>query len=259
MLAIYQADLHIHTCLSPCAELEMGPRNIVREARRQGLDVIGICDHNTSENTPAVMHAARGTGVKVLPGMEVTSREEAHVLALFDGLEQAWALQRVVYRHLPARVHAGEDDLQPVVDEQHEVRRFNPHPLGSATDLSVDQVVGWILRFRGLAVASHVDRESFSIIGQLGFVPPELPLDALELSRNTSLDEARKMWVDCTRRPLIRNSDAHRVAEIGAAKTRFLISEPTVAELRAAMRGRRGRRMLEDREPERLERTVPER
>ena len=97
---MFKADLHIHTCLSPCAELEMSPRKIVREAKRKGLEVIGICDHNSAENVPAVEKNARKEGIRVIGGMEVTSKEEVHILALFDMEDKLFSLQEKVYENL---------------------------------------------------------------------------------------------------------------------------------------------------------------
>src|SRR4030066_503517 len=89
MLRLFRADLHIHTCLSPCTELDMAPKRILNTTKKKGIDIIAICDHNSSENSPAVLNAARKMHITVLPGMEVTSREEVHVLALFDNVKTA--------------------------------------------------------------------------------------------------------------------------------------------------------------------------
>jgi len=140
MLRLFRADLHIHTCLSPCADLNMGPRAIVNKARQHGLDVIGICDHNSSENVPAVVRAARDTNLKVLPGMEVTSKEEVHVLALFDTLERALRLQEIVYEHLPGENDAEAFGPQVVVNEDHDVLGFNPRLLAGATEKKAEAV-----------------------------------------------------------------------------------------------------------------------
>ena len=104
----YAADLHIHTLLSPCAEIEMIPSLIVAAAVQAGLDVIGIADHNSCENAGAVISASKGSGVKVLPGMEVQSLEGVHLLCLFDRIEQAVQLQAIVYRSLPSPSPGGE-------------------------------------------------------------------------------------------------------------------------------------------------------
>jgi anti-sigma regulatory factor (Ser/Thr protein kinase) len=243
MLRSLKADLHVHTCLSPCAELNMGPRAIVSMAARRGLDVIGVTDHNSSENTPAVLKAA-GRKLVVLPGMEVTSREEAHILALFDSIENAFCLQRLVYDHLTGENDEDAFGLQVVVDENHDVLGINNRLLAGATDLSVEQVVESIHQFQGVAIASHVDRPAFGIIGQLGFIPAGLPLDALELSRNTTVEEARRKYPEHARRTFVRFSDAHAPDDVGAATTWFVVSKASVVEIRKALRGDGGRRVL---------------
>lgn len=244
MLRTFKADLHIHTCLSPCAGLDMGPRAIVNRATQQGLDVIGISDHNSSENAPAVMQAARDSALKVLPGMEVTSREEVHILAVFDSVDKALRLQEIVYAHLPGENDAESFGLQVVVNEDHDVLGFNRRLLAGATELAVEQVVESICGLEGLAIASHVDRETFGIIGQLGFIPAELCLDALEVSANLSLAEARRRFPRYAGYAFVRSSDAHSVAEIGKAWTSLLLSEPTTQEIRKALHGEDGRRVV---------------
>ena len=101
MLRCFQADLHIHTCLSPCADLTMSPFRIVKRAREMKLNIIGICDHNSAENVHAAKNASSDMNITVLTGMEVTSAEEVHIIALFDGIKEALELQTLVYEHLP--------------------------------------------------------------------------------------------------------------------------------------------------------------
>jgi hypothetical protein len=243
MLRNFKADLHVHTCLSPCADLSMGPRSIVSMALRRALDVIGITDHNSCENAPAVVRAA-GPGLTVLPGMEVTSREEVHILALFDHLESVFRLQDLVYAHLPGKNTDEAFGTQVIVNEDHDVLGFSRRLLAGATDLSVEQVVDSIRRFDGLAIASHFDRPAFGIIGQLGFIPARLPLDGLEVSGNVAIDEARRRYSDCARRPLVRFSDAHTIEDVGAASTWFVLDEVNITEIRRALRGQNGRHTM---------------
>ena len=245
-LRIIRADLHIHTCLSPCGSLEMGPRTIVNEAIRRNLDVIGIADHNSSENSLAVMRAARGRNLTVLPGMEVASKEEVHILALFDGMENGLRLQEIAYTHLPGENDEEAFGLQVVVNEDHDVVGYNQRFLAGATELPVDQIVDRIHGLGGLAIASHVDRDAFGIIGQLGFIPDGLKLDALELSPNTSLAQARQRFHRYSRFALVRFSDAHCPADIGKASTSFLLESPSIAEFKKAFCGEDGRRLLPD-------------
>ena len=241
---VFKADLHIHTCLSPCAELSMGPKAIVEKALQHGLDVIGISDHNYSENAPAVVNAARNRNLTVLPGMEVTSKEEVHILAVFDSVEKALQLQEIVYEHLPGENNTEAFGLQVIVNEDHDVLGFNKRLLAGATELSVEQVVDSISALGGLAIAAHVDRETFGIIGQLGFVPEELHLDALELSANTSPEEARRRFPEYAAYAFVRSSDAHSAAEIGKVRTSLLLCEPSTREIKKALRGEEGRRVL---------------
>jgi len=103
MLRAFRCDLHVHTCLSPCAEFDMYPRALIDKCISEKLDMIAICDHNASENVKYVLQVAEGKPLTVLPGMEVTSREEVHLLALFDRLDLLLQLQTVVYHHLPGQ------------------------------------------------------------------------------------------------------------------------------------------------------------
>lgn len=242
MLRMYRADLHIHTCLSPCGELEMSPRAIAEKASEKKIDILGICDHNSAENVPALKEAVQPFHINVLAGIEITSKEEVHILGLFDDMEAAFRAQDFVYEHLPGENDEEAFGLQVVVNGAGEVLRINKKLLIGASTLALDKVVELIHSLDGLAIASHVDREGFSLIGQLGFVPNELPLDALEVSPRISLDEAQRRFP--SRLPLMAASDAHRLEEIGLATTSFLLRSGTVAEIRLALRQKEGRRIL---------------
>jgi 3',5'-nucleoside bisphosphate phosphatase len=242
MLRRYQADLHVHTCLSPCAEIGMSPRAIARRARALRIDIVGICDHNSAENAPAALEAARGHGPYVLPGMELTTSEEIHVLALFDTIAPALELQERVYRRLPGENDEAVFGMQVIADAEDEVLGFSPRLLIGATTFSLQEAVDTIRALGGLVVAAHVDRESFSLIGQLGFVPEGLALDALEISAAMSLDEAQRRFEPSL--PLLRSSDAHRVEEIGRCRTVFLIEEASIEEIRKALEEKEGRKVV---------------
>jgi len=237
----FRWDLHIHTCLSPCAELDMYPRSLVAQARAMNLDIIAICDHNSSENIGYVQKAAKGQMLTVLPGMEITSSEEVHVLALFDSLELLIDLQEVIYAHLKG---ANDEDLfgcQAIVNERDEVEGFNDHLLIGATDLPLKPLIDTIHERKGLAIASHIDRESFSVISQLGFIGEDMDFDALEISARTGLEEARRRFPELSCRTFVVSSDAHFVRDIGRACTEIVMEAPTLDELRKAFERRAGR------------------
>ena len=248
MLRTFKGDLHIHTCLSPCAGLDMGPKAIVARAVERGLDMIGISDHNSCENAAAVMKAAWDGRLKVLPGVEVTSREEVHILALFEDLPEASSLQQMIYEHLPGENQEDVFGLQVVVNEDHEVVGMNKRLLAGASALTVEQVVDSIHALEGVAIASHFDRPAFGIVGQLGFVPGGLELDALELSPHTTREDAQRRYPEYSRFCFVRASDAHCAKDIGAAYTSFLLSEPTLDEIKKALRGVDGRQVEPDAE-----------
>ena len=236
----FHGDLHAHTCLSPCADLEMSPRSIVKEAKKKGLHFVGICDHNSAENVGAAKKAGRREGIGVIGGMEVTSSEEVHILALFDTGSSLHALQQVVYRNL-----RGTNDVrlygdQVVVNAEDEVIRFNRKLLIGAARMTIHEVVDLIHRLGGVAIASHVDRRGFGIIGQLGFIPEDLPLDALEITDRShagSVPTGREF-------PVVVSSDAHFLEDVGKAQTSFLLERVTVEELRKSFRSEGGRRII---------------
>jgi len=242
----FRADLHIHSCLSPCGDLEIYPRRIVERALEAGLDIVAVTDHNTAENAAATVRAAEGTRLTVLPGMEIASAEEVHVLGLFETVDDILPVQDEVFRGLPD-VPAGarfvED--QVIVDAEDGVTGFSPRFLLAATRLDVRGVVELIHRCGGLAIAAHVDRPSFSVISQLGFVPPDLELDALEVSPLTTVSKARAGLVAGTRFPLVRFSDAHRPEDVGRTSTAFRLAAPRLSEIRLALRNADGRRVFE--------------
>jgi PHP family Zn ribbon phosphoesterase len=240
MLGRYCIDLHIHTCLSPCAELEMSPMNIAARATKVGLDMIAICDHNTAENAVAVMKAAGGSPV-VLPGMEITSAEEVHIVGLFPTLESAIAAQNVVHANLPGENDEDAFGIQVIANENDEVVGFNSKLLIGATELSVEQVVDLIHEHGGLALAAHVDRPGFGIIDKLGFIPPKLPLDGLEVSLRAERELLEASINDFDDWAIVRSSDAHRLQDIGTAKTELIAAGVSFEELKMALHQQEGR------------------
>lgn len=244
-MKIYVAELHVHTVLSPCADVEMIPPLIVRAALDKGLDLIAITDHNASANVAAVQQAAQGTGLTVLPGMEVQTREEVHVLCVFDTPAQIEAWQQIVDAQLPALdndiEHFGE---QFVVDAEGDFIRRETRLLIVSTSLSLEETVGRVNSIGGLAIPAHVDRKAFGLIEHLGFVPPDLPIAAIEVSRHLSPLDAVKKFPQLRGYPLVQGGDAHRLDELLGANV-FELVAPTVDELRLALAGREGRRLTQ--------------
>jgi len=223
----------------------MYPRAVVSMALARRLDIIAICDHNASENVPYVIKCAEGTGLTVFPGMEVTSCEEVHVLALFDKLENLSLLQDLVYRHLPGKNDEDAFGCQAIVNEHDEVEGLSERLLIGATGLPLERIVDAIHAAGGLAVAAHINREAFGILGQLGFIPEGLPLDALEVTRRLGLAEARRRHPELARFAFIESSDSHIITDIGKGITRVLMEQATTSELKMAFEKKGGRCILE--------------
>lgn len=204
------ADLHIHSCLSPCAGEDMTPNNIVGMAVLKGLDIIAVCDHNCARNLPAIACAARAAGLLFLPGLEVETREEAHVLTLFPALSPALAFGDWVYAHLPDIPNApsffGE---QLILDENDELLGKEPRMLIQATTLCIDEIAAQCRTLGGVPVPAHINRTSNSLLASLGFVPPGPAFTALEVYAPLPVS-----GVDLSRYHVLYNSDAHTLGDI---------------------------------------------
>jgi PHP family Zn ribbon phosphoesterase len=239
MVRAYAADLHVHTCLSPCADEEMSPRNIVRTALETSVDIIAVTDHNSGKNARAVMKAAAGLPLTVIAGMEVQSREEVHLLSLFKSVETLEEWDAFIYEHLPdVRNDPEVFGYQPIVDTEGYVLRFEEKLLINSLDLSLEEVVTGVADRDGICIPAHVDREAFSIIGQLGYIPPDLPIAAVEIT-----GDQRDMVPE--QYEVVTASDAHFLRAIGTKRTLFLLEAPTLEEIDRGLRKEGGRRVTE--------------
>lgn len=218
----------------------MTPRRIISSALDKGLHIIAVADHNSAENIGVAVRTGRDEGLTVLPAMELTSQEEVHVLAIFNSEEHAAAMQGIVYDTLQSGVN---DELgigyQLVVNELDEILDYNKRLLIGATSLSLGELVKNIHAFGGIAVASHIDRQNFSVISQLGFIPDDVSFDALEISYAMDLPDATAQFGSYSGIPWVTSSDAHNLCDIGRRFTTFLLKEPTFDEIALAFKGER--------------------
>ena len=244
LLKKFKADLHIHSCLSPCSDWEMSPKKIVRQSLDKQLDLIAICDHNTAENAAATLREGIRQGIAVLPGMEICSREEVHLVTLFNKIEDALKMQDWIYDHLPGENQPEIFGHQVVADEHDEVLGENSRLLIGAVQLSLFDIVNQAHHLGAICISSHVDRPSYSLIGQLGFIPEDLNLDAVEVSYRVPLDSALTRVPGIENYPCVTASDAHFLTDIGKVYTEFILAAPTLEEIRMALAGTEGRRLL---------------
>lgn len=208
-------DLHIHSCLSPCGDGEMLPSDIVGMAYVKGLDVIAVTDHNSCKNCPAVLKKAEEYGLTAIPGMELCTAEEVHVLCLFPELEAALAFDERVRCTLPAIKNRpdifGE---QLIVDENDRVIGSEPYLLISAASIPFDAVYAQTAELGGIMIPAHIDKGSNSLLSNLGFIPPDSRFSCAELRSPAKAEELRSRHPYLQGCRLITNSDAHRLEEI---------------------------------------------
>lgn len=232
----YRTDLHIHTVLSPCADLEMTPVNIVNRAKEKGLQIIGITDHNSTKNALLVRQLAQKEGIFVLTGAEVTTKEEVHCLAFFESENQLNRFQqfldeKIIFIPNPD----GHFGYQPVVDENDDIVELIPNYLPAALKSSINEIQQEVEKLNGIFIPAHVDRPSNGLFGQLGFIPPDLKFDAMGISSCCSEKHVRKHYFIPKEITLIRNSDAHYLNQIGEIYTVFNIEEITFQEINMAL------------------------
>jgi hypothetical protein len=236
--------MHVHSCLSPCAELDMHPAAIVQAAVEAGLDGFVLCDHNAADNVAAAGRAARAAGRVAVPGLEITTEEEVHLVALLPDAAAAGVLHARVAAALPGQNVPDVLGMQVVANERAEVLGFNVSRLSGATTWPIERAVEEIHRAGGVAIAAHIDRERFGVIGQLGLVPPGLRLDAVEVSANTPFDRGRRRYADPLALQAVTGSDAHAPSQVGRAVTFLHLRAADAAEVGRAILADAGRSVL---------------
>jgi len=205
-----RCDLHIHTALSPCANRDMTPANIVNMATLVGAAVIAITDHNSCGNVRAVAEAA-GDRLIVIPGLEVWTKEDVHVLCLFGNLAVAEEFGALVYARLPPRKGDGElFGQQYVFDAASRIIGWEERLLLAPTDIGIDELCHAVGELRGLVIPAHVNR-TYGLATQLGFIPPHLPIKLIEVSKGHKQPLATRGY------PSITNSDAHNLSTLAAS------------------------------------------
>ena len=235
MTVLAFCDLHIHTCLSPCANDDMTPWNIVGMAKVKGLDVIAITDHNAAANIPQAVLAGQAYGVAVLPGMEITSREDVHMLAYFPDVSTAMTFGDAVCEHLPAIQN--DRNLfgnQIIIGDGDEPCGQIGKLLLNATDWSAEEIDDRIFACGGMCVPAHINRGGNGMLGALGLMPPLPQFPVVEVYRR----------IDCAAyalkgRLVLHSSDAHRLEDIAERDFSLDVQAATAQAVLAALRQRR--------------------
>ena len=224
-------DLHIHSCLSPCANLEMSPGEIVARAKQSGMDGIALTDHQSARNCPAIAECAKRAGLKCLYGLEIQTAEEVHTVALFDTVEQALAMTDFVYAAMPKRVNDPETfGDQPVVTWDDDIVELEWRILAMGCRHFIPETAAKVHELGGLYIAAHIDRPNFSCLGTLGAIPEDC-FDAVELSRTA---EAADWLPKADGYAVTRSSDAHNLDDVARVWTEADLPAFTIDALRGA-------------------------
>lgn len=233
---ICRADLHIHSVLSPCADLEMSPVNIINKAKERKLDIIGITDHNCTKQCKVTREIGEKNGIFVLCGAEVTTKEEVHCLTFFENIENLAAFQHYIEIHLPKiKNDVQRFGYQLIVDENENIIDEEEFLLHSALDVSVDALAEKVHELNGLFIPAHVNRPKFSLISQLGFIPPDIKADAFEISKHLSREDFYKQFAYLKNKVVLQNSDAHYIDAVGEVFTEFELQSVSFTNIAKAL------------------------
>lgn len=222
-------DLHIHSCLSPCGDLEMSPNEIALEAKRRGLDVIALTDHNTALNTPAFRTACNRAGIFGIYGIEITSSEEVHVLALFKTPELAMEMGKLVYESLISSPNDPEKwgDQVYLDDDENILGELDKYLTGGASLYSMTELQQMTEERGGMFIPAHIDKPQFSIKSQLGFLPDD---------KYTAVGVTKiPLIMDIHNTPFIFNSDAHYIDNIGDRRFSLEIKDLSFTHIKEAI------------------------
>jgi len=226
------ADLHIHSTLSPCSSLEMSPTAIIRRARELRLDAIAVTDHNSMANAFCAAEIGSKNNVRVFFGMEAQTREDVHVLCLFQDRDPAERFNELVYALLPDVKNNPEYfGDQVVVDEQDNIVRFEEKLLVNSLNASIPELLELVRSHQGFAIPAHVESAPYGLLVNLGMIPVEFAGSPLEISCAARPETVSQTYPELVRFPLISNSDAHFIKDIGRAVTVFDAAGASLPEL----------------------------
>lgn len=209
LLKLYY-DLHIHSALSPCGDDDMTPNNIVNMSLIKGLDIIAVTDHNSCGNVRAVLEVS-GDRLLVVPGIEVETSEEVHVVCYFPDIDSAEKMEAEIRKNMSGIKNREEIfGKQLFMDSEDNIIGEEELLLVSATKLGISEVFELAKKYNGVAVPAHIDRSSYSVLSNLGFIPPELDVTAVEITPKNRAT----MENDYQNYKILSNSDAHYLEDI---------------------------------------------
>jgi PHP family Zn ribbon phosphoesterase len=217
----------------------MIPSNIVGMATVKQLDAIAVTDHNSCKNCPAVMKLAKSYGIVAVPGMELTTAEEVHVLCLFRTLEGAMSFDSYVSKKLIPFLNDVEIfGSQHIYDENDIITGTEPYLLINATEIGFDSVYELTESYGGIMIPAHIDKSANSLLANLGFIPPDSRFACAEVKRIGLVGKLteKNPYLDKCR--IITNSDAHYLCDIHEPDNFLEVQSKSVDDIIDALGGK---------------------
>ena len=225
-------DFHIHSCLSPCGDMDMTPNNIVNMAIIKGLDIIAVTDHNTCGNCRAAMEVGERNGLIVIPGMELNTREDVHVLCLFNDIEKAEEFSCYIYNNMQDIINKKEVFGEQIyMNSQDEAVGIEEKLLITASNIGIYETISLCREYNGIVIPAHIDKSSYSILSVLGFITEDMNFSVYELSPRAVEDDILREQKLLKDKLLIRNSDAHYLWDIGEREHFIEVSSSSIKKV----------------------------
>lgn len=221
----YYYDLHVHSCLSPCADDDNTPNNLAAMAMLSGLNIVALTDHNTTKNCPAFFEAAKRHGIIAIAGMELTTSEDIHAVCLFERLEDAMRFDKEIEKHR-ILIENRKDIFgnQLIMDGSDNVIGEEKYLLSNATDISIEDAPELVQSFGGVCYPAHVDRDSNGIISVLGTFPETPLFNSVEFHFSENVESYVEKY-GLFGKTVVVSSDSHSLSEIRDKENYFLLED----------------------------------
>lgn len=244
-MQLFRADLHIHSGCSPSADLEMSPSNIIQCSIEKGLHIIGITDHNCTKQVRVIAEMAEKSGLFVLPGAEITTKENVHSLVFMPSLDDLSKLQELIDRSIiKIKNNPKVYGYQVIVDEEDNLVEEIPDLLIAPLDVGFFELAQWVHQQGGIFVPAHVDRPVNGMLMHYGRLPQNFEFDAIEVSTYSNAGMMFEEHPSLATATIIRSSDSHVLKTIGNNSTIFSVEKIDFNEIKLAMNKREGRSVL---------------
>lgn len=245
MLKKFKIDLHNHTVLSPCGGLEMAPSAMLERAEDLGLDIIAITDHNSCKNCKAYCELSEEYKVLVIPGVEIQTMEEIHVIALFPDVETAMLFDAELYKALlPIENNPDYFGDQVILDKDENIIGLEDRALINSVIWDLETTVSKVKEFDSICFPAHIDAQTNSVISQLGFLPGNLSIDGVGITARCDINSFLNNNSYLEGLSIIRNSDAHYLNDMGSGSCFARLEVASFAELKLAFAKKEGREII---------------